>query len=29
MPYAVMNERAVPLKGIAQPVRVVSIDWQS
>ena len=29
IPYAVMNERAVSLKGIAQPVRVVSIDWQT
>jgi hypothetical protein len=27
--YAVMNERAVSLKGIAQPVRVVSVDWQT
>jgi class 3 adenylate cyclase len=29
IPYAVMNERAVSLKGIAQPVRVVSIDWKA
>ena len=28
IPYALMNERAVTLKGIARPVRVVSIDWQ-
>jgi class 3 adenylate cyclase len=29
IPYAVMNERAVSLKGIAQPVRVASIDWET
>jgi class 3 adenylate cyclase len=29
IPYAVMNERAISLKGIAQPVRVVSIDWKA
>ena len=29
IPYAVSNERAVSLKGIARPVRVVSIDWRT
>jgi class 3 adenylate cyclase len=29
IPFAVVNERAVPLKGIAQPVRVVTIDWRA
>jgi len=28
-PFPVSNERAVSLKGIARPVRVVSIDWRS
>ena len=28
-PYPVSNERAVSLKGIARPVRVVSIDWRA
>ena len=28
IPYSVSNERAVSLKGIARPVRVVSIDWR-
>lgn len=28
LPYAVSNERTVSLKGIARPVRVVSIDWR-
>ena len=28
-PYPVSNERAVALKGIARPVRVVSIDWRA
>ena len=27
-PFEVSNEREVSLKGLAQPVRVVSIDWQ-
>ena len=27
--YAVSDERSVSLKGIARPVRVVSIDWQT
>jgi class 3 adenylate cyclase len=29
IPHPVTNERAVSLKGIARPVRVVSIDWQT
>ena len=29
IPYSVSNERAVSLKGIARPVRVVSIDWRA
>jgi class 3 adenylate cyclase len=29
IPFGVRDERAVPLKGIAQPVRVVSMDWQA
>ncbi|MDP9296057.1 MAG: adenylate/guanylate cyclase domain-containing protein, partial [Actinomycetota bacterium] len=29
IPYPVRNERAVSLKGIARPVRVVSVDWQA
>lgn len=29
IPFVVSNERAVPLKGIAQPVRVVTIDWRA
>jgi class 3 adenylate cyclase len=29
IPYALTNDRAVSLKGIARPVRVVSIDWQA
>ena len=29
IPYAVSDERTVSLKGIAQPVRVVSIDWRN
>jgi class 3 adenylate cyclase len=29
IPYAVTRERAIELKGIAQPVRVVSLDWQT
>jgi class 3 adenylate cyclase len=29
IPYPVTNERAVPLKGIAQPVRVVNIEWET
>jgi len=28
-PFQVSNERAVSLKGIARPVRVVSIDWRA
>ena len=28
-PFPVSNERAVSLKGIARPVRVVSIDWRA
>ena len=29
VPFGVSNERDVSLKGLAQPVRVVSIDWQA
>jgi class 3 adenylate cyclase len=29
IPYPVSNERAVSLKGIARPVRIVSIDWRT
>ena len=29
IPYVVTNDRAVSLKGIVQPVRVVSIDWRA
>ena len=29
IPFQVTNEREVSLKGLAQPVRVVSIDWQA
>ena len=29
IPFAVSDERAVSLKGIARPVRVVSIEWRS
>ena len=28
-PFAVGNEREVLLKGLAQPVRVVTIDWRT
>jgi class 3 adenylate cyclase len=29
IPYVLTDERAVPLKGIARPVRVASIDWRT
>jgi class 3 adenylate cyclase len=29
IPFAVANEREVSLKGLAQPVRVVTIDWRA
>jgi HD-GYP domain-containing protein (c-di-GMP phosphodiesterase class II)/class 3 adenylate cyclase len=29
MPFEVVNEREVSLKGITQPVRVVTIDWRT
>ena len=28
IPYPVTNERTVQLKGIAQPVRVVNVEWE-
>jgi class 3 adenylate cyclase len=29
IPYPVSDERAVSLKGITRPVRIVSIDWRT